>query len=585
MPQDGQRRIGGRYLLSGSSAAAPWAPSGPGTTRSCSRRVAVKELKRPDRASPTRRPSTCASGSCARRGPLGGLSHPNVITVFDVVDADGEPVVVMELVPVAQPRRDDRRARRPVRRAGGGRRVRHGGRVCAPRTAPASRTVTSSRATSSSRDDGRDQAHRLRHRPQHRRRPDDERRPRARLARLHRAGGRRRPARDARRRPVGARRHAVRRGRGPPALRRRRRPGAHHHRGRRRRRAAAAPVGPVSDVIAGADGEGARRRGCRWTRCASGCGRSSPTPTTRSTPAPRTPRRSPHRHAPARPPRRPPSTRSPHAARSRWRPGRPSPPALLAADPGPLPGPPPGRSGAMRQDVPMPLRPERRCGPTPCAPTAAPSTRPDRARSPRRRPGRSRSRPRRCSPWRSSSPARWWCCSAPAAGWAVTRVIGGPVAVRHGHGDLGRHRADLAPRPAGLRRPASPPAGRSSTTSAGRRLAHRVRSSARTAPRSSRSSGRSRATPRSPGSRPTGSASTPLERSELADDRLTVPHRPRRPAARHLAARSCPADGDAVWVVPLTVPGERGRGHRARPCSSVLMAGFATDRGLIARVP
>ncbi len=30
---------------------------------------------------------------------LGGLSHPNIITVFDVVDVDGEPMVVMELVP------------------------------------------------------------------------------------------------------------------------------------------------------------------------------------------------------------------------------------------------------------------------------------------------------------------------------------------------------------------------------------------------------------------------------------------------------------------------------------------------------
>jgi Protein kinase domain. len=32
---------------------------------------------------------------------LGGLSHPNIITVFDVVDNDGEPVVVLELVPSA----------------------------------------------------------------------------------------------------------------------------------------------------------------------------------------------------------------------------------------------------------------------------------------------------------------------------------------------------------------------------------------------------------------------------------------------------------------------------------------------------
>ncbi|QNG55568.1 serine/threonine protein kinase [Pseudonocardia petroleophila] len=62
------------------------------------RRVAVKELRVPhgvgDREALDMRERILREARA-----VGGLSHPNVITVFDVVEADGEPVVVLELVP------------------------------------------------------------------------------------------------------------------------------------------------------------------------------------------------------------------------------------------------------------------------------------------------------------------------------------------------------------------------------------------------------------------------------------------------------------------------------------------------------
>ena len=73
---------------------------------------------------------------------LGGLSHPNVITVFDVVVDDGQPVVVLELVPsrnLATMIGEQRRAhgRRRPRSSGSPRRA-----ACARRTARASPTAT-----------------------------------------------------------------------------------------------------------------------------------------------------------------------------------------------------------------------------------------------------------------------------------------------------------------------------------------------------------------------------------------------------------------------------------------------------------
>ncbi len=139
---------------------------------------------------------------------------------------------------VAQPGHAHLRAGGAVDGAGGGGRVRH--RRGAARGAPGRDHPPRRQAGQRPRRPRRPgQAHRLRHRPQRGRRPDDDRRARARLSRLHRAGDRGGPARDARGGPVGARRDAVRRGRGPSALRRAGRPRLDDHRGGRRRGAPA----------------------------------------------------------------------------------------------------------------------------------------------------------------------------------------------------------------------------------------------------------------------------------------------------------------------------------------------------------
>jgi serine/threonine protein kinase len=92
------RLIGGRYRLSdllGSGAMGTvWA----GYDEVLQRRVAVKELKVPpgvlDQEAAEARERIMREARA-----LGGLSHPNIITVFDVVEVDGAPVVVLELVP------------------------------------------------------------------------------------------------------------------------------------------------------------------------------------------------------------------------------------------------------------------------------------------------------------------------------------------------------------------------------------------------------------------------------------------------------------------------------------------------------
>ena len=62
------------------------------------RRVAVKELKVPP-GMPQREAMAMRERMLREARALGGLSHPNVITVYDVVDAGGEPMVVLEMVP------------------------------------------------------------------------------------------------------------------------------------------------------------------------------------------------------------------------------------------------------------------------------------------------------------------------------------------------------------------------------------------------------------------------------------------------------------------------------------------------------
>jgi eukaryotic-like serine/threonine-protein kinase len=95
---DQERRIGGRYALSTKLGSGAMGTVWAGFDEVLQRRVAIKELKVPPGV-PTQEALDMRERIMREARALGGLSHPNVITVFDVVDVDGAPVVVMELVP------------------------------------------------------------------------------------------------------------------------------------------------------------------------------------------------------------------------------------------------------------------------------------------------------------------------------------------------------------------------------------------------------------------------------------------------------------------------------------------------------
>ncbi|OJY42196.1 serine/threonine-protein kinase [Pseudonocardia sp. 73-21] len=95
---DQERRIGGRYRLSAHLGSGAMGTVWSGYDEVLQRRVAVKELKVPPGV-PSQEALDLRERIMREARALGGLSHPNVITVFDVVDNDGDPMVVLELVP------------------------------------------------------------------------------------------------------------------------------------------------------------------------------------------------------------------------------------------------------------------------------------------------------------------------------------------------------------------------------------------------------------------------------------------------------------------------------------------------------
>jgi eukaryotic-like serine/threonine-protein kinase len=97
-PDDQQRLIGGRYRLSVQLGSGAMGTVWSGYDEVLRRRVAVKELKVPPGV-PHREALAMRERMLREARALGGLSHPNVITVYDVVDVDGEPLVVLEMVP------------------------------------------------------------------------------------------------------------------------------------------------------------------------------------------------------------------------------------------------------------------------------------------------------------------------------------------------------------------------------------------------------------------------------------------------------------------------------------------------------
>jgi eukaryotic-like serine/threonine-protein kinase len=96
--RDGQQRfIGGRYRVDGLLGSGAMGTVWSGFDDVLQRRVAIKELKFPVGV-PEHEAVEARERIMREARALGGLSHPNIITVFDVVEVDGDPMVVLELV-------------------------------------------------------------------------------------------------------------------------------------------------------------------------------------------------------------------------------------------------------------------------------------------------------------------------------------------------------------------------------------------------------------------------------------------------------------------------------------------------------
>jgi serine/threonine protein kinase len=92
------RLIGGRYRLERSVGAGGMGTVWAGRDELLDREVAIKEIRFPaglgDREQADLRERTMREARATAR-----LSHPNVVTTFDVVEDDGRPWIVMELLP------------------------------------------------------------------------------------------------------------------------------------------------------------------------------------------------------------------------------------------------------------------------------------------------------------------------------------------------------------------------------------------------------------------------------------------------------------------------------------------------------
>src|SRR6201995_4528869 len=93
----------GRVLAGRSRLLSPLGTGGMGTVwlaedELLARRVAVKEISPP--AGTTQREREMLRERTLREARMAArLSHPNVVTIYDVVEDDGRPWIVMELIP------------------------------------------------------------------------------------------------------------------------------------------------------------------------------------------------------------------------------------------------------------------------------------------------------------------------------------------------------------------------------------------------------------------------------------------------------------------------------------------------------
>ncbi|GAY10066.1 serine/threonine-protein kinase [Pseudonocardia sp. N23] len=96
--EDGERRVGGRYTLSAQLGSGAMGTVWRGYDEVLRRAVAIKELKVP-LGIPEREAFAMRERMLREARALGGLSNPHIITVYDVVDVDGAPLVVLEMLP------------------------------------------------------------------------------------------------------------------------------------------------------------------------------------------------------------------------------------------------------------------------------------------------------------------------------------------------------------------------------------------------------------------------------------------------------------------------------------------------------
>ncbi|MEV0702043.1 serine/threonine-protein kinase [Saccharopolyspora sp. NPDC050389] len=92
------RLIGDRYRLDGKLGGGAMGTVWSGTDELLRRQVAIKEVKLPP-GMPDEEAAEMRERALREARAIAVLSHPNVVTLYDVAREDGEPFVVMELVP------------------------------------------------------------------------------------------------------------------------------------------------------------------------------------------------------------------------------------------------------------------------------------------------------------------------------------------------------------------------------------------------------------------------------------------------------------------------------------------------------
>ncbi len=92
------RTIGGRYRLDRSIGSGGMGTVWEGTDELLGRRVAVKEVRFPPEVGEQEQ-GELRERTMREARATAQLSHPNVVTTYDVVEEDGRPYIVMELLP------------------------------------------------------------------------------------------------------------------------------------------------------------------------------------------------------------------------------------------------------------------------------------------------------------------------------------------------------------------------------------------------------------------------------------------------------------------------------------------------------